>query len=106
MKSPVISVSNELPKPIKKFVGLASSEARRRLKEFGFNEPVKTRKSKAVVQFLLLFAQPLIIILLIASAISVFVGDWVNAAIITLMVFLANLRSRSSRAGSRILLFA
>ena len=107
MKSPVISVSNELSKPIEKFAGLAGDEARRRLKEFGFNEPVKTRKSKAVVQFLLLFAQPLIIILLIASAISVFVGDWVNAAIIAVMVFLGVIlnfvqTARSERAASSL----
>ena len=107
MNLPVISVSNELPKPIEKFAGLAGDEARRRLKEFGFNEPVKTRKSRAVVQFLLLFAQPLIIILLIASAISVFVGDWVNAAIIAVMVFLGVIlnfvqTARSERAASSL----
>ena len=87
--------------------GLSSAEARRRLKEFGFNEPVTTHKRRAILTFLRLFAEPLIIILLIASAISGFVGDWLNAVIIWLMVFLGVIlnfvqTSRSEKAASSL----
>jgi Mg2+-importing ATPase len=39
-----------------------------------------------LIQILLLFANPLVIILLIASVVSAFVGEIVNASIIALMV--------------------
>lgn len=44
------------------------------------------RRAAGLVQILLLFANPLVIILLIASAVSAFVGEIVNASIIALMV--------------------
>lgn len=87
MQSPVIPKSNQT-KPLEKFAGLTNTVARQRLKKFGFNEPVTKHKRSVIVQFLLLFAEPLIIILLIASTVSLFVGDKINAIIIFLMVFL------------------
>lgn len=68
--------------------GLTSQEASKKLKEFGFNEPVTLRKRGAVVRILLLFTEPLFIILLIASAVSLFVGDEINSIIIIMMVLL------------------
>ena len=59
--------------------GLSRSEAHRRLKQYGFNDPVKSEKKSRVVQFLRLFAEPLIAILLVASVVSAIVGDAVNA---------------------------
>ncbi|HEU0177454.1 MAG TPA: cation-transporting P-type ATPase, partial [Blastocatellia bacterium] len=50
--------------------GLSSDEARRRLAEFGPNEPAPVQRATVVKQLLLLFANPLVIILLIASLIS------------------------------------
>ncbi len=107
MQPTVLAKLTEDPKTIEQFSGLTGDEARRRLKKLGFNEPVQTRKSRVVVQFLLLFTEPLIIILLIASAVSVFVGDSVNAAIIVVMVFLGVIlnfvqTSRSQRAASSL----
>ena len=69
--------------------GLTNAEAKLRLKQFGLNEPVKVRQLSGIVQFLALFANPLIIILLLASVISFFVGDWINSVIIALMVLLS-----------------
>lgn len=72
----------------KLFNGLTTPEAKRRLELFGYNEPVTVHKRSVVVRFLLLFTEPLIIILLIAATISAFVGDAVNAMIICVMVLL------------------
>ncbi len=86
-----------LDSPTEKFVnaavknqnGLTAAEARERLEKFGFNEPVKAQKLSGIAQFLALFANPLIIILLLASAISFFIGDLINSVIIAVMVLLS-----------------
>lgn len=50
------------------FKDLTSAEANRLLSEYGLNEPFKIKRIGAVVEFLRLFANPLVIILLAASA--------------------------------------
>jgi P-type Mg2+ transporter len=69
--------------------GLTPEEARRRLREIGPNEPARAPRTAALVQILLLLANPLVIILLIASAASAILGERVNASIIVLMVGLS-----------------
>jgi P-type Mg2+ transporter len=69
--------------------GLSDVEARRRLNEIGPNEPSSTRRSAGMVQFLRLFLNPLVAILLIASLISVVLGDIVNASVIVTIVLLS-----------------
>jgi Mg2+-importing ATPase len=69
--------------------GLTSSEAEARLDEIGANEPAPTRRRARAVEILLLLANPLVIILLIASAISAVLGEPVNAAIIAAIVALS-----------------
>lgn len=69
--------------------GLTSEEARRRLAEYGPNEPAAARHVARFTQFLHFFNNPLVLILLIASLISAFVGDVVNAAIIMVVVLLS-----------------
>ncbi len=69
--------------------GLSSEEARRRLAMHGFNEPVSTRRAVPILQFLRFFANPLVIILLIASVISAITGDVVEAVIIIVIVLLS-----------------
>ena len=66
--------------------GLTSQEAKTRLAKIGPNEQAPARRAAGLIQFLFLFANPLVIILLIASAVSAFVGEIVNASIIALMV--------------------
>src|SRR5579885_312896 len=88
-------------------VGLSTEEARRRLGHFGPNEPVAARRAAGAVQILLLLANPLVIILLVASAISAALGEAVNASIIAAMVLLgvalnAAQTYRSQRAVERI----
>lgn len=87
--------------------GLSTAEARLRLSKIGPNEPVTSRRTSGLVQILLLFVNPLAIILLVASAISAAVGEVLNASIIALMVFLSAVLNfiqtfRSQRAVERI----
>lgn len=67
-------------------LGLTTSEAKARLAQVGPNEQTPRPRAALLIQILLLFANPLVIILLIASAVSAFVGEIVNASIIALMV--------------------
>ena len=87
--------------------GLSGAEARLRLLKFGPNEPVSSRRSSSLIQILLLFVNPLAIILLVASAISAALGEILNASIIVLMVLLSAALNfiqtyRSQRAVERI----
>jgi P-type Mg2+ transporter len=87
--------------------GLTSAEANLRLAKFGPNEPATARRTATVFQLLLLFANPLAIILLAASAISAALGEVINASIIVLMVLLSVALNfvqtyRSQRAVDRI----
>ena len=68
--------------------GLSSLEAARRLGTYGPNEPAPVHRLSAVVQLLHLFANPLVLILLVASAIAASLGQQVDALIIVSMVVL------------------
>lgn len=87
--------------------GLTSSEARLRFSKFGPNEPISSHRTSSVFQILLLFINPLAIILLVASAISVALGEIISASIIVVMVLLSAALNfiqtyRSQRAVERI----
>lgn len=87
--------------------GLSSVEARLRLIQFGPNEPVASHRTSGLIQILLLFVNPLVIVLLLASAISAAIGEVLNASIIALMVLLSVALNfiqtyRSHRAVERI----
>jgi Mg2+-importing ATPase len=66
--------------------GLTTDDARRRLDEVGPNEPPTAPRTAGLAQIVVLLANPLVIILLIASAASAILGERVNASIIALMV--------------------
>lgn len=66
--------------------GLTSAEAARRFVEFGPNEPAPIRRASALRHLLSLFANPLVIILLVASVISALLGQQADAVIITTIV--------------------
>ncbi len=69
--------------------GLTSTEAARRLAKFGPNEPVVVRHFSTVLQLLRLFANPLVVILFVASAISALLGQVTDATIIVTIVLLS-----------------
>lgn len=62
--------------------GLSGQEAARLLEQFGPNEPAPVERAHPIVQFLGLFANPLVVILLITSVVSALLGDPTSAAII------------------------
>jgi len=69
--------------------GLSKAEAEQRLERFGPNEPGAVRRSGPLVAFLRFCANPLVIILLFAAAISAVLHEIVDAVIIFLMVGLS-----------------
>ena len=68
--------------------GLSSREAADRLKQFGPNEPAPKKRSGPILELLLLFLNPLVIILLIASAASFALGDATDATVILVIISL------------------
>ncbi len=87
--------------------GLTREEAARRLERYGANDPAPRRRVGGLARFLASLANPLVVILLIASAISAALGEAVNASIIALMVLLSALvnflqTSRSQKAVERL----
>ncbi len=71
--------------------GLTNEEARRRLDTYGPNETIGKKRSSGLVQFLRLFLNPLVALLLLASVVSAILGDRVNASIIIAIVLLSNM---------------
>jgi P-type Mg2+ transporter len=69
--------------------GLTSEDATRRLRLYGSNSFVQESRFAALLSFLRLFANPLVVILLIASAISLALGDRVGGLIIISIVLLS-----------------
>jgi Mg2+-importing ATPase len=69
--------------------GLTSTEAADRLKQVGPNVLRPPRKRALVLQFLVKFKNPLVILLLIASAVSAFTGDVTSFLIISSIVVMS-----------------
>jgi Mg2+-importing ATPase len=69
--------------------GLSSEEAESRLDVYGRNELAKKHKHSIVVDFLLHFKSPLVIILMIAGLISGFLGEILNVIIIFSIVLIS-----------------
>ncbi len=83
--------------------GLTSDEAASRLERFGHNTVGESERRAALVKFLLTFRNPLVIILLIAGALSGFLGQIESAVIIFTIIFISVFltfyqESRASRA--------
>ena len=69
--------------------GLSSVEAEQRLLEAGPNEPLAVVRRSPMRDLLRRFANPLVLTLLLASIVSAFVRDFVNAAIVLAIVILS-----------------
>ena len=76
----------DLPKGVS---GLSHREARERLKLYGSNEIIQSKKLSVAANFFLKFKNPLIIILIIAALISGFLGNRIDPFIIIAMVILS-----------------
>lgn len=87
--------------------GLTGAQASLRLGRYGPNDTTGLKRQSPVVQFLRLFLNPLVAILLIASIVSAILGDRVNASIIMVIVLLSNIlnfvqTSRSQNAVEKL----
>src|SRR6516225_8228825 len=69
--------------------GLTTEEASRRLAEIGPNDPSPAKRGALAVRVLSLFANPLVVILLLAAIVSAVLGDKVDASIIIVIVLLS-----------------
>jgi Mg2+-importing ATPase len=69
--------------------GLTSHEGERRLRLYGRNALAQESRFAALIGFLRFFANPLVIVLLVASVISIALGDPVGGLIIIAMVLLS-----------------
>lgn len=68
--------------------GLKAEEAEARLAEFGPNEFSAGRKKTIIEKIFLALIEPMVIILIIASGFSFFIGDWIEALAILGVVFI------------------
>ena len=62
--------------------GLSDDEVRRRQVQFGPNRLIAQKGRSELVRFLLQFHQPLLYLLLVASAVTLYLGEWVDASVI------------------------
>ena len=69
--------------------GLSTEETTRRLEVYGPNELARGKKHSALIEFLMNFKSPLVIILMVAGLISGIFGEWANTIIIYSIVFLS-----------------
>jgi Mg2+-importing ATPase len=69
--------------------GLTSAEAKQRLDLYGPNSLVEESRFAALIGFLRFFANPLVLVLLAASAISMALGDPIGGGIIIAIVLLS-----------------
>ena len=69
--------------------GLTSDEAKRRLRQYGPNSLERESRFAALIAFLRFFANPLVLILVAASTISIVLGDPVGGSIIIAIVLLS-----------------
>jgi Ca2+-transporting ATPase len=67
-------------------LGLSEEEVLRRRSRYGRNVLTPPKRQSAVVRFLLQFHQPLVYILLASAAITVALGEWVDAGVIFAVV--------------------
>ncbi|MDO8662658.1 MAG: magnesium-translocating P-type ATPase [Candidatus Omnitrophota bacterium] len=69
--------------------GLAEQEAKKRLEEYGLNEPAKKKKRTILIQILSKFVNPLVIVLLVIAAFSLFFGEKIEALLVILMAMMS-----------------
>jgi Ca2+-transporting ATPase len=66
--------------------GLAQADARKRLAQYGFNELQKRKRSSSIIMFLRQFSDILMIILLIATTLSLIIRQIIDAVVIIAIV--------------------
>jgi P-type Mg2+ transporter len=102
--TPMPQLTESLPEDMR---GLSNVEASRRREQYGPNQPIARPRLSGPLELLLQLANPLVLILLIASVLSAAVGNVVNAlTIVTIVVLGAAINfvqtHRSQRAIERL----
>ena len=69
--------------------GLSRAEAKARLAKFGPNQFRERREKSLLLQYIMRFKNPLVVILLVASGVSAFTGEVTNFLIISCIVLLS-----------------
>ena len=83
------TVSETAPHAASRLEGLTQHEAEERLRQVGPNDPSPRKRGALLIELLVLFLNPLVIILLIAVLISVVVGQVTDASIIFVIAMLS-----------------
>lgn len=86
MSSVPLASAQDVSSPSGSMAGLTTQEAEARLSRFGPNDPASTRRGALAFELLHLFLNPLVIILLVASVISAFLGEKIEAELIFVIV--------------------
>lgn len=68
--------------------GLTDIDVRMRLKQYGYNELKEANRKNVFQIFLSQFEDFLVLILMVAAAISIFLGDWESSLVIIVVIFL------------------
>ncbi|MEW5321051.1 cation-translocating P-type ATPase [Geobacillus thermoleovorans] len=68
--------------------GLTAAEAEKRLRQFGCNELAEGKTESAIVVFFRQFQDFMVLVLLLATVISAFLGEYVDAAAIVVIVIM------------------
>ncbi len=84
-----LQIAELLPRLATSPSGLTYEEATDRLEVYGRNELAKKKKRSAIIEFLMNFNSPLVIILMVAGLISGILGELPNMVIIFVIVFLS-----------------
>lgn len=66
--------------------GLTDSQVKERLSQYGFNELAEKKKEHTIITFLRQFQDFLVGLLIAASIVSAFLGDWESALVILLVI--------------------
>ena len=87
--------------------GLSEQEAKKRILEYGLNEPAKKKKRTILREILSKFVNPLVIVLLIIAGFSLFFGEKISALIVSLMAVMSVTLSfaqehRASKAAEKL----
>jgi len=69
--------------------GLSETEAHKRLEEYGANEAAKKQKRTLILQFILKFFHPLVVLLVVIAGVTFWTGDPVSGSIIGLMAIMS-----------------
>ena len=87
--------------------GVSNEQAAERLRKFGPNDPAPIRPATAFAELIRFFANPLVLILLVASVVSAMLGQTIDAMIIAAIMVLSGALNfvqtfRSQRAITRL----